>query len=228
MPWQTDGNLPGEADGASMDVTDTLIRRITSEVLAELHGEPEPIPIGVSARHVHLTREHCDVLFGQGYELTAYRELYQPGFYAANETVTLVTPKRAIHAVRILYPLRPYSQVELARSDAFYLGVDPPVRLSGDIEGTPGITIVGPKGSVALKKGLIVAARHVHMSDEHAQRFGVRKGDEIDVEISGIRSAVLRHVIVRPEPGALLEIHLDTDEANACDVTQGVVARMIR
>ncbi|MBI2302588.1 MAG: phosphate propanoyltransferase [Armatimonadetes bacterium] len=193
-----------------------------------MRGQPEPIPIGVSVRHVHLCRAHLDILFGPGYELTVRNELYQPGFYAANECVTLATPKRALHNVRILFPLRDRSQVELARSDALPLGVDPPVRLSGNIDGTPGITLVGPRGSVQLDEGMIVAARHVHMDHAAAGRFGVKNGDLMDVEIDGQRALVLRKVIVRVAEGQLLEMHLDTDEANAADVTQGVTARMIR
>ncbi len=211
-----------------MRLDEAAIRRVAAEVIAELRGAPEPIPIGVSVRHVHLTREHLDVLFGTGYELTVRNELYQPGFYAANECVTLATPKRALHNVRILFPLRAYSQVELARSDAVPLGVNPPVRLSGDIDGTPGITLVGPAGSAQLDRGLIIAARHVHMGPECAARMGVVNKQEISVEVDGPRGAVLHHVIVRVNPGELLEMHIDTDEANAADVTQGVTARMIR
>lgn len=211
-----------------MAFSEELLKRITGEVLAELRGEPEPIPIGVSARHVHLTREHCDALFGPGYELTVFKELYQPGFYAANETVTLVSTKRALHNVRILFPLRDHSQVELARSDAVQLGVNPPLRLSGDVAGTPGITIVGPKGSVHLDQGLIIAARHVHMDAATAQRFGVRTGSSISVEIEGPRGARFDNVQVRVVEGTLLEMHLDTDEANAADVALGVVARMVK
>lgn len=207
---------------------DATIRRVTAEVLAELQGAPEPIPIGVSVRHVHLCRADLDVLYGPGYELTVRNELYQPGFYAANETVTLATPKRALHGVRILFPLRPHSQVELARSDAVQLGVNPPVRLSGDIEGTPGITLIGPAGSLQLAKGMIIAARHVHMGPECARRFGVQNGQKISVAIDGARALVLHEVVVRVTDNTLLEMHLDTDEANAADVAQGVYARMVR
>jgi propanediol utilization protein len=211
-----------------MTLSEDIIRRVTAEVLAELRGELEPIPIGVSARHVHLTRAHCDILFGPGYELTVFKELYQPGFYAAHETVTLVSTKRALHNVRILFPLREESQVELARSDAIQLGVDPPLRISGDIADTPGLTIVGPQGSVHLARGLIVAARHVHMDSATAARFGVANGATIEVEIEGPRGVRLRNVAVRVSEGTLLEMHLDTDEANAADVAHGVVARIVK
>lgn len=211
-----------------MILSEDIIRRVTDEVLAELRGEPEPIPIGVSVRHVHLCRAHLDILFGEGYELTVRNELYQPGFYAANESVTVATPKRALHNVRILFPLRDHSQVELARTDAYQLGVEPPVRLSGDIAGTPGVTLIGPKGTVRLDEGMIIAARHVHMDSATAARFGVSQGDTIDVEVDGPRGMILRHVIVRIAEGTLLEMHLDTDEANGADVAQGVVARMVR
>jgi len=211
-----------------MAITEELLRRITNEVLAELRGELEPIPIGVSVRHVHLCREHLDLLYGPGYELTVRNELYQPGFYAANEAVTVATPKRAIHAVRILFPLRDHSQVELARTDAVALGVNPPARISGDIKGTPGVTLIGPKGSVQLPEGMIIAARHLHMDPPTAVRFGVTQGQAIRVSIDGPRGLTLDNVVVRIGDGQLLEMHLDTDEANAADVAQGVTARMVR
>ncbi|HIE51881.1 MAG TPA: phosphate propanoyltransferase [Armatimonadetes bacterium] len=215
-----------------------LVRLITREVLAELSARarvptprrepiPDTIPIGVSVRHVHLCQEHLDQLYGEGYELSIRNELYQPGAYAANETVTLVTPRRVLHNVRILLPLRPHSQVELARSDAIYLGIDPPVRLSGDIAGSAGIVMVGPAGAVDLKEGVIIAARHVHMNPEEAAHFGVQDRDEVEVEISGMRALVFRHVIVRVSDEARLELHLDTDEANAANVICGVTARII-
>ena len=211
-----------------MRLSEDIVARITAEVMAELRGELEPIPIGVSVRHVHLTRQHLDVLYGPGYELTVRNELYQPGFYAANECVTVATPKRALHNVRILFPLRDHSQVELARTDAFALGVDPPLRISGDVAGTPGVTLVGPAGSVQLDQGMIIAARHVHMDQATADRFGVKGGQAIKVAIDGPRGVVLDHVVVRISEGTLLEMHLDTDEANAADVAEGVVARMVR
>lgn len=204
-----------------------LLARLTSEALAELRGEREPIPIGISARHVHLSREHCDILFGPGYELTVFRELYQPGFYAANEMVTLVSPQAALQRVRILFPIRGASQAEITRSEAFALGINPPLRLSGDLEGSTPITFVGPRGSVHLPQGLIIAARHVHMPPDVARRWGVKTGDQIEVDIDGPRGARLRNVIVRVAEGTLLEMHLDTDEANAADVTTGVTARMV-
>lgn len=207
-----------------------LIRLITQEVLAELAARRAaiPIPIGVSVRHVHLCREHVDQLFGPGYELTARNELYQPGNYAAEETVTLVTPKRTLHNVRILFPLRAQTQVELAYSDAVYLGLHPPIVLSGrSLKGTPGLVLVGPAGAVDLPEGVIIAARHVHMNPLEAARLGVRDGDEIDVAVDGPRALTFRNVVVRVREGQRLEMHLDTDEANATCVTCGVTARMV-
>lgn len=220
--------MPDPQDMLARLTAPDLVARLTGEVLAELRGDFEPIPIGISARHVHLSREHCDVLFGPGYELTVYRELYQPGFYAANEMVTLVSPRAALHNVRILFPLRPASQAEITRSEAFALGIRPPLRLSGDLDGSAPITFVGPQGSVHLDQGLIIAARHVHIPPEVAQRWGVRHGQSIEVDIDGPRGARLRNVIVRVSEGTLLEMHLDTDEANAADITAGVTARMVR
>lgn len=212
-----------------------LIRIVTEKVLAELQDlvpglpppPPDTIPIGISARHVHLCQEHLDLLFGEGYELTPRNELYQPGQFAAEETVTLVTTKRVLQGVRILFPLRSETQVEIARSDAIYLGVDPPVRDSGELEGTPGILLLGPKGAVQLERGVIVAARHIHMHTSDAQRYGLKDGDRVCVDLSGHRSLIFRNVKVRVSPNYRLQMHLDTDEANAADVMYGAVARII-
>ena len=212
-----------------------MVRIVTNKVIAELQDlDPElpplpadSIPIGISARHLHLCREDLDRLFGDGYELTARNELYQPGFFAAEETVTLVTARRVMQGVRILFPLRQASQVEIARSDAIHLGMDAPVRHSGDIEGTPGMLLLGPHSALQLEQGVIVAARHVHMSPEDAAGFGVQDNDRVCVDISGHRSLLFRDVKVRVEPGARLHMHLDTDEANAADVMYGVVARIV-
>lgn len=186
------------------------------------------IPIGVSVRHVHLCREDLDKLFGPGYELQVRNELYQPGTYAAQETLTLVTPKRTLQNVRILLPLRKQTQVELAYSDAVYIGLNPPIVLSGcSLKGSAGAVLVGSKGAVDLKEGVIIAARHIHLSPLEAARWGVRDGNAIDVAIDGPRSMILRRVIVRVGENSRLEMHLDTDEANAACVSCGVTARFV-
>jgi putative phosphotransacetylase len=173
--------------------------------------------VEASARHCHLCREDLDTLFGKGYELTVFRELYQPGNFAANETVTIIGPRsRVISNLRILGPLRSRSQVELAFTDAKMLGIEAPIRLSGDIDGTPGCFLMGPKGMVELNEGVIRAAIHVHMSPDEAAYFGVKHKDFMKLRVGGAASIVFNQVQVRVDPACRLNIHMDTDEANAC------------
>lgn len=181
------------------------------------HYKPNLV-VSISARHCHLTDEHVEKLFGPGQTLTPDKPLYQDGFYAAKETVMLVGPRRRmLPTVRVLGPTRPRSQVELAYTDTISLGIDAPVRLSGNIDGTPGCVLVGPHGVVELKEGVIRAARHVHMSPRDAAYYGVKNQDrmKLRVESPGC-SMVLEDLIVRVEEGIKLEVHLDTDEGNAC------------
>ena len=202
----------------------TLVEGIVRDVvLARLgrngngNGAPQ-VRVDASARHIHLSREDLDVLYGPGYELTEYRPLYQPGNFAANETVTLVGPRsRLISNLRVLGPLRKDTQIELAVTDAIGLGFDDiPVRLSGNIEGTPGGLIVGPKGHVQMKKGLIRAAIHVHMGPADAKYFDVKQGDLMKLRVGGEAGLTFNRVQVRIDPKSLLNVHMDTDEANAC------------
>lgn len=174
-----------------------------------------PIPIGVSVRHVHLSREHTDVLFGPGYELTKKRDVTQPGQYVTRETVDLVGPKGEIRRVSIIAPLRRETQIEVARTDAFALGVSPPLRESGKLEGTPGITLRGPSGTITIDRGVILAHRHVHMNPEQARDYGVKDRDVIQVKVEGEREMTMGDVIVRVHPEYELDMHVDTDEANA-------------
>ncbi|MCA9571087.1 MAG: acetate/propionate family kinase, partial [Myxococcales bacterium] len=178
-----------------------------------------PIPVKISARHVHLTAEHVEALFGPGHTLTPRKPLGQPGQYVCEERVTVVGPKNRLERVGIIGPPRPASQVEISRTDEFHLGVDAPVRLSGDHRGTPGITLEGPAGRVVLTSGLICAWRHIHMTPEDAERYGVSHGDRVEVELdTDGRDLVLRDVIVRVKDSYVLEMHIDTDEANAADL----------
>jgi putative phosphotransacetylase len=174
--------------------------------------------VQASSRHMHVCREDMDVLFGPGTELTFDRPLYQEGNFAAKEMVTIVGPRgRVISNLRILGPMRKQSQVELAFTDAIMLGFsDIPVRISGDIKGTPGAVIVGPKGVVELKEGLIRAAIHVHMNATEAAYFGVVQGDRMKLRIGGQAGLTFNNVHVRIDPTSRLNVHLDTDEANAC------------
>jgi len=173
--------------------------------------------VHASARHMHLCREDLDVLFGQGHELTPDKGLYQEGNYAASETVTLLGPRRRPLAnVRVLGPLRKESQVELSFTDAIQLGIDAPVRISGDTAGTPGVAVIGPKGIVELRQGVIRAAIHVHMNPREASHYGVKQGDRMKLRVAGPAPVVFEGVQVRIDPSSRLNVHMDTDEANAC------------
>ncbi|MBC7082789.1 MAG: putative phosphotransacetylase [Bacillota bacterium] len=179
------------------------------------------VPVGVSGRHVHVTQKDLEVLFGPGYSLTCFKELSQPGQFAANETVTLVGPKGIIQKVRILGPVRKATQVEISRTDCYALGIDAPVRESGDLEGTPGIVIVGPYGALKLEQGVIVAKRHIHFTPQLAKEFGVTDGEIVMVRTSGPRALVFDEVVVRVREDFALDMHVDTDEANAAGLKQG-------
>jgi len=182
-----------------------------------------PIPIGVSVRHVHLSRADADALFGVGYELTKKRDVTQPGQFVTRETVDLVGPKGELRGVAIINPLRKATQVELARTDAFALGVSPPLRESGKLDGTPGITLRGPAGTVTTTSGVILAHRHVHMNPAQAKDYGVSDKDMIKVRVEGEREMTMGDVIVRVNPDYELDMHIDTDEANAAGLTNNSV-----
>lgn len=183
---------------------------------------PRGVPVAVSARHVHLDQETLEKLFGQSARLTPRNPLFQPGQFACEETVSLVGPRRRIDGVRILGPVRKQTQVEVSRTDEFFLGVDAPVRGSGDLRGSAPITLEGPKGSVQLKEGLIRALRHIHMSPDDARAFGVEDGDYVAVAITGgPRDLVFGDVLVRVSRDFALEMHIDTDEGNAADLPAG-------
>jgi propanediol utilization protein len=175
--------------------------------------------VSVSARHLHLTDEHVEVLFGAGRTLTPMKPLYQDGFYAAEETVAVVGPRRRmLPSVRVLGPTRPHSQVELAFTDGISMGIDLPVRPSGKIAGTPGCVLVGPAGVVELKEGVIRAERHVHMNFDHAAYYGVKNGDRMSLRIQSACTTVFEDLLVRADATSKLEVHLDTDEGNAVDL----------
>lgn len=177
------------------------------------------IPVGISNRHIHLSQTALNTLFGEGYQLTATKDLSQPRQYACKETLTIAGPKGAIEKVRILGPVRSESQVEILQSDCFKLGIAAPVRLSGDLEGTPGITLIGPKGSVILSKGLIVVQRHIHMTPEDARRFGVIDGEIVTIQTDGLRGGTYSNVMIRANDASTLECHVDTEEANAMNLS---------
>src|SRR4051812_43809683 len=183
----------------------------------------------ISARHCHLTQADVDVLFGPGYQLTPMKTLYQATDFAANETVAVVGPRqRMIPSVRILGPCRSFSQVELAFTDAISLGIDVPVRLSGDIDNTPGCLLVGPKGSLVLPKGVIRAERHVHMGPKDAGHYGVKHLDRLNMRVEGPCPTTLEGLLVRVHPDWKLEVHIDTDEANCCDLVHATKVTLYR
>ena len=186
------------------------------------------ISIAVSARHIHLTEEAIETLFGEDYELTPDKPLSQPGQYAAKERLTIVGPKRSIERVRVLGPARSKCQVEVSRTDEFHLGVDAPVRNSGDVENSPGVTLQGPKGKLTIKEGLICARRHIHMTPKDADDFGVKHGDVVSVAINSEgRDLTFGDVLIRVSRKYKLEMHLDTDEANAAELTPGTEGALV-
>jgi propanediol utilization protein len=182
-------------------------------------GTRSKLVVNISARHCHLTQADVETLFGPGAGLTPMRRLYQDTDFAANETVAVVGPRqRMIPEVRVLGPCRKFSQVELAFTDAISLGIDVPVRLSGDIDGTPGCLLIGPKGSLVLRQGVIRAERHVHMGAGDAAFYGVKHLDRMNLRVEGPCPATLEGLLVRVNPDWKLEVHIDTDEANCCDL----------
>jgi len=181
----------------------------------------EPFLVEVSAHHIHLTQEHVEALFGKGHQLTKHADLSQPGQYACKEQLTIVGPKGRIERVRVLGPARKITQVEIAMTEQFRLGVHPPIRESGDIKDTPGCTLEGTAGSVKLDRGVICALRHVHMTPADALRYGVRDKSVVRVRVDGDRELIFGDVLVRVDPTFALAMHIDTDEANAAHVQTG-------
>ncbi|WP_127583874.1 phosphate propanoyltransferase [Paenibacillus koleovorans] len=185
------------------------------------------IPVGVSGRHLHLNAADLAALFGEGYELKPLKPLSQPGQYAAEETVSIQGPKGRIDHVRVLGPVRKASQIEVSRTDTYTLGVQPPVRESGSIEGTPGMTVIGPRGKVELKQGVIVAARHIHFHTKEAEAWGIQDKARLRVRLNGERPLVFEDVIARVSDQFALDLHIDTDEANAAGVRTGDRAELL-
>ncbi len=208
------------------------ITRIVIESINERETQKNPqgfmVPVGVSARHIHLTQEAVEVLFGEGYHLTKKKEL-MGGQFASNEQCTIVGLKlRAIENVRILGPCRNFNQVEISATDAMKLGVSAPLRNSGDVKGSAPVALVGPKGALYLKEGCIVAARHIHMSPKDANLAGLKDKDVVSVRADNERGTTFDNVLIRVDDSFTLEMHIDTDEANASGIKQGDTVRIIR
>ena len=190
---------------------------------------PNPLVVNVSARHCHLTPEAVEALFGKGYKLQVHKWLYQDGQFAAKETVTLVGPRsRVISNLRILGPCRNLNQVELAYTDGIALGFDLPLRISGDIKGTIGGMLMGPAGFFEMEQGIIRAMRHVHMSPVDADFYGVKAGDSMKLKIGGECGIVLDQMLCRVDPSFKLEVHIDTDEGNACNLQPSTPCALVR
>lgn len=187
-----------------------------------------PIPIAVSARHAHLSRASIERLFGPGYALRPRRDLAQTGQFAAEETISLIGPRGRIDGVRLIGPARAKDQVEISRSDELLLGIDAPMRLSGDLADSAGVIVEGPRGRVELVRGVIVALRHIHMSPANAALFGVKDGEKVAVRVdSRGRDVIFEDVIIRIDPAFRLQLHLDTDEANAAGVDERTTAQLL-
>ena len=215
-----------------MKYTEQEIKALVEKVIDSVKNGDKPegdVPVGISNRHIHLTKEDVETLFGKGYQLTKLKDLSQPGQYACKEQLTIVGPSmRAIEGVRVLGPERKRSQVEISRTDSFVLKVKPPVRESGDLDGSAPITIIGPKGVVTLKEGCIIANRHIHMSEEEGKAFGVQDNEYVDVELYGERKSLFYDVQIRVHKDFRLEMHIDTDDANAAGVGNGAKVKLIK
>lgn len=212
---------------------ESIIRELVAKQLGQKcplnksQDDDQKIPIGISNRHVHLSGHDLEILFGRDARLTKFKDLSQPGQYAAQEKVTMVGPKGVIENVRILGPTRKITQVEISVSDCFKLGIKAPIRDSGDLEGSAGLTLVGPSGSVTVPEGCIIAARHIHMHPTDAENFGVKDGDRIDVQCYGPRGVVFCEVLVRVNENYVLEMHVDMDEANAASLRNGDFVKIV-
>lgn len=223
-----------------MEYSKELIEALVAKVISGIGGAAEggaagsaasdgTVPVGVSNRHIHLSVADLETLFGKGYELTPMKELSQPGQYACKETLTIVGPSlRPIENVRVLGPVRRTSQVEISATDSYVLKVKPPVRESGNIAGSAPIRIIGPKGVVELSEGCIIANRHIHMSPDDARLFSVADGDTVTVDVEGKRRTRFYDVQVRVHKDFRLEMHIDTDDANACGIGNGFRVKVVK
>ena len=211
------------------NVVAEIVGRVMAELGAGSSTAANEVPVGVSNRHIHLSVADVETLFGKGYELTPLKDLSQPGQFACKETLTIVGPSlRPIENVRVLGPVRKASQVEISRTDSFTLKVKPPVRESGDIAGSAPITIIGPKGVVTLNEGCIIANRHIHMSTDEGAAFGLSDGQYVDVEVNGARKTKFYDVQIRVHKDFRLEMHIDTDDANAAGIGNGAKVMIVK
>lgn len=214
-------------DNSNVELITKMVLEAVEKKKAAQSEEGFLVPIGVSARHIHLTQEHVEILFGEGYHLTKFKEL-MGGQFASNEKVTIVGLKlRAIENVRVLGPVRKQTQVEISATDAISLGVKAPIRESGKIAGSAPIAVIGPKGAIYLDEGCIVAKRHIHMAPKDAMAAGVHDGDIVAVRADNERGTVFNNVQIRVDDSFTLEMHIDTDEANAAQIKTGDTVRIV-
>lgn len=218
-----------------MNISEEQIRELVKHALSEINNKGQVeikeggIPVGISNRHIHLSRAHLETLFGKDYELTPIKDLSQPGQYACKEQLTIVGPSmRPIENVRVLGPVRKASQVEISLTDSYILKVKPPVRESGNIKGSAPIRIIGPKGVVELDEGCIIANRHIHMSPSEALSFGLKDGDYVDIDVNGKRRTRWYDVQVRVHKDFRLEMHVDTDDANSAGISNGFIVTIVK
>jgi len=210
-----------------------LVDMITETIYKEIKPKEESshlfsIPVEISNHHVHLTGDSLDILYGKDYELTKLRDLSQPREFASNERVSIVSANmKVIEKVRILGPLREYTQAELSITDGYFLGLDLPTRISGNIKGSPPIILIGPKGVLTLSEGAIRAARHIHMTSKDVEHNKVKNGDRVTVEVSGEHGVIYKDVVIRVSQKSKLSLHLDTDEANAGNIKGIGLARIL-
>ena len=185
------------------------------------------VSIGVSNRHVHLTKEHLEILFGNGYELDKKNDLTQPGMFASYSVVTIKTNKSEISNVRVLGPARNYTQVEISKTDAYKLGINPPIRDSGDINGSSPITIIGPNGTLELEEGCIIPTRHIHILPSQVSLYGFEDKDVVSVKINGEKGGIINNVHLKVSDEAFFELHIDTDDANAHLIKNGDIGEIL-
>ena len=210
------------------DITQEQLTAIVAEaVRAELQKRSRQVPVGISVRHIHLSRADVDRLFGRNYQLTPKKKLSQPGQYACEECLDVIGPKGELKKVRILGPERKATQIELAQTDCRNIGVTAPVRSSGHTAGTPGITLRGPLGEITVPEGVIIADRHLHMSEGEAAAFSLKDGDHVRIQVDGVKPGVLGNVLVRAGNGHSLDLHIDTDDGNAFLLRQGQLVTVL-